>query len=183
MIFEVPPNPSHSVVLWNTFIHSVVIFILLKQINGSIKVHNLTPHQPQQAPHYVSVYCLRAACSFYPFLKKPCTCTSSALHSDSTFLCTSSPHRLFTFGNRKLLSYLCGKDYQKPLTGFRSFLEINKLALLAGERQEVSHTLLITQMQNSWDSSRLKVRKWELGLLTTLTCLPACISCMLSRTD
>jgi len=49
-----------------------------------------------------------------------------------------------------------GEDYQKLLTDFRSFPEINKLVLLAGERQEVSHTFLITQMQNSWDSSRLK---------------------------
>lgn len=119
-------------------------------------IHNLPPHQLQRAclVHIsLTVSCLLVLSTS----ENSCMFTSSILHTMTVcFPMNFFQYRSFTPGSKELLSYLQGENYQKPLTDFISFPEINKLVLLAGERQEVSHTFLITQMQNSWDSSRLK---------------------------
>lgn len=160
------------------------IFLLHRFMEAlSYIIHNLPPHHPQQA--CLVRISLTVSCLLVLSILKRRACLQALLctHWQSICPCISFQYRSFTPGSKELLSYLRAEDYQKPLTDFRSFPEINKLVLLAGERQEVSHTFLITQMQNSWDSSRLKSQEMGLRLLTTLTCLPACISCMLSWTN
>lgn len=128
-------------------------FILLKQIHGSIELYSTQFNTPPATISYLVCISLLLSICFLvlpTFEKGLHVYKLCSAHSDS-LICPgiSFPYRSFTFGSKELLSYLRREDYQKPLTDFRSFLEISKLALLAGERQEVSHTLLITQMQNS----------------------------------
>lgn len=123
-------------------------------------IHNLPPHQPQQACLAcisLTVSCLLLLSTF----KEVCVFTSSPLDTETAhaFLLRTDHLPL----EAKNYEVICKeKTIKNHLRIFRSFPEINKLVLLAGERQEVSHTFLITQMQNSWDSSRLKSQ--EMGV-------------------
>lgn len=132
------------------------IFLLLKQIPGSIKLCNTQFPTPPATTSTYQPNSLLLACSVHIW-KGLHVHRLFFAHTDNLLCpCISFQYRSFTPGSKELLSYYLREDYQKPLTDFRSFLAINKLVLLAGERQEVSHTFLITQMQNSWDSSKLK---------------------------
>lgn len=127
-------------------------FLLLRFMQAlSYIIPNLPLHQLQQA-HWAWISL--TACLLCPPLQR-LACLQAQLCTVTLCPCISFQYRSFTPGSKELPSYLW-EDYQKPLRDLSSFPAINKLVLLAGERQEVTHTFWITQMQNSWDSSRLK---------------------------
>lgn len=104
----------------NTFMPLIVIYFYYSNRfmeASSYIIHNLPPHQPQQA--CLARISLTAACFFYPLLKRV-ACLQALLWTQrqSVCPCISSPYRSFTPGSKELQSYLQGEDYQKPFTDF-----------------------------------------------------------------